>query len=294
MPPVPADAWSIAQLVVNVLALIGGSVVWKMYFDSLKSSIVSKDATIQTVEKNLDLWRDKANELEKRSPEFMERVLSDRISVREQEIKSLSGDRLTSQAELDAAVREKSELQNDLSRSRGFRAMLAMDEPGGEGDIDLASLTGGTGELRVERLGVVGVDSGQLMVTDPCYVDSEWQVQPIQGLTAYSDVQTGRVYKHGEDFQRFDEGADDLEGTVQQNIESGRLVKLAIDPERPFPYSYRGACNATLTDGFGQLQYRKGPPGAGVVFATAWGDGVYPVYGEMIDGHIVRVYVNVG
>jgi hypothetical protein len=24
------------------------------------------------------------------------------------------------------------------------------------------------------RIGVVGVDSGQLMITDPCYIDSEW------------------------------------------------------------------------------------------------------------------------
>lgn len=294
MPPFPADAWSIAQFVVNVLVLIGGSIVWKLYFDSLKSSIASKDATIQTVEKNLALWRDKANELEKRSPEFMEQVLSDRISVREQEISSLRGDKQTSQTQLDAAIREKAELENDLSRSRGFRAMLAMDEPDDEGDVDFAALTGGTGELKVERLGVVGVDSGQLMITDPCYVDSDWQAQQKQALTAYSDVHTGRVYRHWEDFQRFDKGADGLEGTVQQNIESGRLVKLAIEPESPFPYSYRGACNATLTGGFGELHYRKGHSGAGVVFATAWGDGEYPVYGEIIDGHIVRVYVNVG
>lgn len=246
------------------------------------------------MEKNLTLWRDKANELEKRSPEFMEKRLNERISVREDEIKRLGEDQRASQSQLDEATREKESLENDLARTRGFRAMLAMDDPEDESESGMTQLTGGPGDLTVKWLGVVGVDSGQLMVTDPCYVDREWLAQPVQALRAYLDVRTGRTYKHFEDFVRFDEGVEGLEGTVQQNIDSGRLTETPIAPEEPFPYSYRGACNATLADGFGELIFRNGHPGAGVVFATAWGDGLYPVYGEMVDGHIVRVYITAG
>lgn len=32
-------------------------------------------------------------------------------------------------------------------------------------------------EAEWEYVGVVGVDSGQLMVCDPCYIESEWQPQ---------------------------------------------------------------------------------------------------------------------
>jgi len=32
-----------------------------------------------------------------------------------------------------------------------------------------------TGREKWVKMGVVGVDSGQLMIMDPCYVDSEWK-----------------------------------------------------------------------------------------------------------------------
>ena len=30
-----------------------------------------------------------------------------------------------------------------------------------------------------KKIGVVGVDSGQLMVCDPCYIDSEWEKEDL-------------------------------------------------------------------------------------------------------------------
>jgi hypothetical protein len=103
-------------------------------------------------------------------------------------------------------------------------------------------------------IGEVGVDSGQLMVTDPCYIDQEWQREKFEVVSR------------------------------------GRDSDASL-----YSYSYNGASNATLSVlGHGQLAYKLGHPGAGIVFQTAWGDGVYPVYAEKHDGRIVRVYVNVG
>lgn len=53
-------------------------------------------------------------------------------------------------------------------------------------------------------------------------------------------------------------------------------------------YGYLGACNATITKGYGELN-----EGSSVVFNTGYGDGVYPVYAELDeDGRIVKVTID--
>lgn len=52
-------------------------------------------------------------------------------------------------------------------------------------------------------------------------------------------------------------------------------------------YSYLGACNATLTEGYGALG------NLGVVFSTGYGDGVYPVYAEINeDGRVAKIVID--
>lgn len=153
---------------------------------------------------------------------------------------------------------DKSQLEQDLFRTQGFRAMLALED--GYQDDDE---TGDEVEPFVEEppktievafIGEVGVDSGQLMITDPSYIDHEWRHEQF-ALVRNPNTTDDTLY----------------------------------------PYTYNGACNATLNGGgHGQLAYNKGHAGAGVAFGTAWGDGSYPVYAEKHDGRIVRVYVNVG
>jgi len=53
-------------------------------------------------------------------------------------------------------------------------------------------------------------------------------------------------------------------------------------------YGYLGACNATLTEGFGQL----GSADA-VVFTTGYGDGLYPVYAQLnAEGNVAMVVID--
>jgi hypothetical protein len=53
-------------------------------------------------------------------------------------------------------------------------------------------------------------------------------------------------------------------------------------------YGYLGACNATITNNYGELNQ-----GSSVVFNTGWGDGVYPVYANIDDeGTIHSITVN--
>ena len=83
-------------------------------------------------------------------------------------------------------------------------------------------------------IGYVGVDSGQVMLTDPCYLA---------------------------DFTN-----DNL--PVSTDDPSGK-------PTAPsYPYSYVGACHATLSAKQGGELGRS----LGVATSTAYGDGRYPVY----------------
>lgn len=269
MPPWILSTLDVLQLVANVGALAGGAIIWKLYVDKLKATLTSKDAEISSIEKNRDMWKDKAQELEKRSPEFMEKVLSDRLQIREQEILRLNEDQGKNEESLNHLLHEKSKLESDLSRTRGFRLMLAIDEAEYDSGEDLETTESELSsllpedEIKVVLLGVVGVDSGQLMVTDPCYIDSEWERDSF-----------------------------DYEGW-KENLHKG-THHLADKNQSLHSYSYVGAMNTTLSRGYGELAYKKGHSGAGVVFSTAWGDGIYPVYGELHDGRIIRVYISAG
>jgi hypothetical protein len=59
-------------------------------------------------------------------------------------------------------------------------------------------------------------------------------------------------------------------------------------PKHSGEYSYLGACNATLTDGYGELGR-----GNAVVFNTGYGDGAYPVYAKFNDeGRIAQIVID--
>ncbi|WP_460664538.1 hypothetical protein [Kribbella swartbergensis] len=151
-------------------------------------------------------------------------------------------------------------------------------------------------EVEVEYLGVACVDSGQLMITDPCYIAAEWLDEPYDYVRKYRDTQTGDVVAWDPGEVRYTEPLEPYGQTVPALVEAGRLVQLPPPPApEEFHYSYNGACQATLSkDGFGELVFGDGNPGAGVVFQSGWGDGYYEVYGEKHDGRIMRVYINCG
>lgn len=90
-------------------------------------------------------------------------------------------------------------------------------------------------------IGHVAVDSGQLMLCDPCYIKSDdWVDQPFQILERNSS--------------------------------------------EAYPFNYNGACTATTSDNLaGILLFNSGIDGAGVAFASGFGDGFYPVYATYID-----------
>ena len=59
-------------------------------------------------------------------------------------------------------------------------------------------------------------------------------------------------------------------------------------PKHKGKYSYLGACEATITKGYGELGM-----GSAVAFSTGYGDGLYPVYAEFNeDGRVAKVVID--
>jgi hypothetical protein len=91
-------------------------------------------------------------------------------------------------------------------------------------------------------IGSIGVDSGQVMIGDPCYL-TRW----------------------------VDDG-------VKWNCPEGGNPNVDCEPTGEFSYS--GACNATISEaGHGVLGARVGTStGLAIASETMFGDGCYPVY----------------
>lgn len=289
------------QVGLNAGAIVIGGAVWKLYVENLKTSISTKEAETSLANSRVDYWKEKADELKKRSPEVVEKVLAERIAIREAEIARLDSDRESSSRELALANQELDLLNRTLAQTQGFRQILAKEEPQPD-DPDYQDYLDYVQEhadrvvkVEVEYLGSVGVDSGQLLLTDPAYIDTEWKDEPFEHGRVYEDSVTGTLITWKTDFVKYTEPLAPYNETPEKLIANGRLVQLPPPPlPDGFPYSYNGACQATLSAGFGELNYSNGETGAGVAFQSGWGDGFYPVYGEKHDGRIVRVYVNMG
>lgn len=64
-----------------------------MYVNKLKASLTEKDTEISNAKTHRDFWKDKAEQLEKRSPEVLEQALSARVKAHQEEIERLSADK---------------------------------------------------------------------------------------------------------------------------------------------------------------------------------------------------------
>lgn len=91
-------------------------------------------------------------------------------------------------------------------------------------------------------IGHVAVDSGQIMIVDPCYINADFP----------------------------------------KEFDPGQLGEFDDSPTQPsYEMNYDGCCNASLNkNGYGQLGNNFSDT-LGFVSRTAYGDGVYPVYADI-------------
>jgi hypothetical protein len=164
--------------------------------------------------------------------------------------------------------------------------------------------------MEKKLIGYVGVDSGQLMICDPCYIDSEWIKEPFGDIRIHKHKKTGRlfVYNSSKEIKKLLKNeVDEFFNKYNQKTSTGKTMnEMIADKEAtdviPIPeklktighFSYAGSCETTIANKH-QLNYQAGHPGVAVVFNSGYGDGVYPVYGTFnAEGRCLKVEINCG
>lgn len=153
-----------------------------------------------------------------------------------------------------------------------------------------------------KMLGVVGVDSGQLMVCDPCYIDSEWiKDKEPAGHETFVLSAKGKEWFPGQEGWSWQYNGHGTNYESPQAALNGRSINEARDMgfiealppgEKNKEFSYRGCCDATREGWGGVMNFKMGHEGAGVAFNSGYGDGNYEVWGRTNkDGRIVEVRV---
>ena len=289
----PEELISYLQLGSNAFALIVAGWIYAAYIKNLNSSLLSKDEQVKAVEKNNAFLKEQISALEKKSPENIEKILNERIKIREEEITRLSEDKKSHESELSTKSQEVKRLRSDLEKSKDIRRTMDLLELDLEEEDDEFRLFSADAEYEIEEMGMVAVDSGQLMITDPCYINSEWQDDEFEDIRLLKDTETGEIYQFRKDFSNYEEKISGFDQTVNELQASGRLEAIEIDNSEKINFSYAGACYATMSEkGYGEMPFKLGHMGAGIAVTTVMGDGMYPVYAEKYDGKIVRVYFN--
>ena len=147
--------------------------------------------------------------------------------------------------------------------------------------------------MESKLIGHVGIDSGQLLLCDPCYIDSEWEKEDFEDFRSYQHKDTGNELTYKINFKNYQEPIEDYDGkNMNELIATGEWEEVP-GPVAIHPFSYNACTKATLSeDGHGELKFKHGHPGVGVAFSTAFGDGLYPVVEHyMADGTLRSVEV---
>lgn len=142
-----------------------------------------------------------------------------------------------------------------------------------------------------KEIGVVGVDSGQILVCDPCYIDSEWKHEEFEDIRKYKH-NDGTILQFRVDFERFDYIIPKYGKSMNDIIAAGEAVDLPSTESR-HPFSYNACCKKTCGDSeTGQLNFEMGHAGVGVVTSSGYGDGLYPVIADYTkDGRVKSITV---
>ena len=128
------------------------------------------------------------------------------------------------------------------------------------------------------KIGDVGVDSGQLMICDPCYLN-EWEKEEYQDIRQYKDKKTGKIYQLWVDFNSFDHEFPEYDNkTPNDLIYRDKLWELLpYEPPKGFNYN-----SISHRDGlYKQIPYQVGHSGLAVVFNSGLGDGHYDVFARV-------------
>ena len=146
------------------------------------------------------------------------------------------------------------------------------------------------------KIGKVYVDSGQMLLCDPRFIQDMWDDKDTNMGASYYIAKDGKKWgcklhespgaEHW--FDTYDQPLKEYGGKTPSELkDSGDFMETFIEPSGKL--SYGGCCQATLRrpEHAGQLE-----KDLAVAVSTGYGDGSYPVYATYNkDGRIVIIEV---
>lgn len=144
-----------------------------------------------------------------------------------------------------------------------------------------------------KKIGVIGIDSGQIIICDPCYIDEHWSHEEFKDIRIYKNIDTGHFLQYGKDFPDYEAIIPKYNANMNQLIKTGKWEQMPNDPPEN-EFSYAGSCHHTLSrDRAGQIHYPIGHAGLAVAASTGYGDGLYDVVATYnLDMRIVKIEIN--
>ena len=154
-------------------------------------------------------------------------------------------------------------------------------------------------EVEWVKIGEVGVDSGQLIVCDPCYLKG-WQDGEYHDVRRYKCKKTGRIFAYissapkklglhvDEYFNNYEcvtsHGKTPNQHNADKEWESIEYVPEAVD------FSYNGVSHKGNKP-YKQMNYALGHTGLAVAFQSGLGDGCYDVMAKIYMGRVLEVKI---
>jgi len=151
-------------------------------------------------------------------------------------------------------------------------------------------------------LGHVAVDSGQLLITDPCYIDSEWKKKDFKDIKIYRHKKLIKIFGYQkselgklkiESFETYDQKTS-TNKTMNQMIKNNEIEEIETPKKTKLinTYSYAGICETTMKKQH-QINFKLGYRGVGIAFNSGYGDGLYPVHGHFNkEGRCMKVEID--
>lgn len=286
--------YEIIATVANLSALTVIGIIYVAYIKNLRSVSQLKDAQLKVAEQNTKLWKDKALELERRTPEFVEKQLGERIKIREDELSRLAQDSESHTEQIDLKNREIDALQDSIEKANQYRNSITVWDREESDFVEVSN-----SDLDQKYIGSIAVDTASLMICDPWYIKMKEEIEKDQCPTqAYKY----RVIKTGELFctdNEEDDYSSELLGyeespSVKEMLSTGIIEKVEYNGELPaIDSSYiQGDMRDTDYKKIRHLTFANGRLGAGTVVSLG-ADGTYQVFIEYYKNEMQRIIINV-
>ena len=84
--------------------------------------------------------------------------------------------------------------------------------------------------MQLELIGHVAVDSGQLLLCDPSYIDSEWEKEDFEDIRIYKHKGTSDTLQYRKDFANYEQVIPKYGQTMNQLNATGEWEEMTAHP----------------------------------------------------------------